>query len=75
MDGCGKRLVEKAILVIAQFRKQDVKVNAYVRRAAHASCIVLNAFNPFANTYLVVRQVKAALMMSQLRENLWSLKV
>lgn len=40
-----------------------------------ASCIVLNAFNPFANTYLVVRQVKAALMMSQLRENLWSLKV
>lgn len=56
MRGCGERLGKKAILVIAQFRKQDVEVNAYVRRAAHASFSVLNALNPSANTYLVVRQ-------------------
>lgn len=72
MHGCEERLGKKAILVTAQFRKQDVKVSAYVRRADHTSFSVLNALNPFANTYLVVRQVKAELMMSQLRKNLWS---
>ena len=61
---------EKVLLVTVYSRKWDVKVNAHVGRAARASCNVLNALNPFANTCLVVRQVKAEQMMFQLRMNL-----
>lgn len=44
----------------------------HVRKAACASCNVLNALNPFANTCLIVRQVKE-LMMFPLRKTLGSL--
>lgn len=54
-------------------RKTGCQSQCCVRLAPHASCNVLKALNPFANTCLVVRQVKEEQMMSQLRKNLWSL--
>lgn len=75
---CGKGFTKKLTCIVqtgelpstAQPWELGGKVNARVERAAHTSCKVLNAHNPFANTCLVVGHADAGLMISQWRRNM-----